>query len=74
MRIVFDTCRWRSHKPNGCSHGPQVWPWWKLFGFLICKIDIKRPSSGWRLWIYLRKWKAHHFDFIIDRRGTYGKK
>jgi len=16
---------------NGCSHGPQVWPWWKLF-------------------------------------------
>ena len=50
------------------SHGPQTWPWWKLFSPKFFKLDVTLPSTGYRLWVYSR-WGAIHFDAYIDRRS-----
>lgn len=52
---------------QGCSHGPQTWPWWKLFSVSMAELEVYRPSTGHRLWIYTRR-GAVHFDLIFDRR------
>lgn len=41
---------------TGCAHGPQSWPWWRLFGMLICGRNYDPPGLeyGFRVWIYTR--------------------
>ena len=55
------------HKPNNCLHGPQVWEWWRLLGYLICTTTVAPPSTGYRLWLYTRWW-AVYLDITFDRR------
>ena len=57
---------------KNCTHGPasEYWPWWKLFGILMCKIGVCAPSTGYRVWIYIRNVGGVYFDLIFDRRGT----
>lgn len=54
---------------NQCAHGPQSWPWWKLFTFKINHLSVYLPSTGRGVWIYTR-WGAVAIDLTIDRRGT----
>lgn len=56
-----------------CKHGPasQYWPWYKLVGFLYCpKLLVVEPSTGRRLWIYIRRIGGIHFDLFVDRRAS----
>ena len=53
--------------------GPQVWPWWLLISFRICRLDVAKPSSGYRLWVYTR-WRAPYFDIVFDRTQNSGAK
>jgi len=69
MKILFDHATIR---PNICSHGPQTWPWWRWCGFMIVRLAVHPPSTGWRLWIYLRRRVAYNLDLYIDRRGSLG--
>lgn len=55
------------HRPNNCTHGPQQWPWWRLFSLNVVRLGVHPPSSGRRLWIYTRWW-ARCFDAYVDRR------
>ena len=34
------------------AHGPQVWPWWRLVSFGLVRLEVAKPSMGWRLWVY----------------------
>ena len=58
---------WRSPDNWHAQHGPQTWPWWRLFGWLFVKLRIHPPSTGYRLWVYLPA-RAFSFDLFIDRR------
>jgi hypothetical protein len=49
------------------SHGPQVWPWWRLFSFSVVRQDIPLPSTGRRVWFYTR-WGAGYVGIYLDRR------
>jgi len=49
------------------KHGPQTWPWWKVFTLGFNRIDQVLPNTGWRMWIYTR-WGAKGFDVCFDRR------
>lgn len=48
---------------------PHEWQWWRLFKLYGCNLDCKKPSDGWRLWVYTR-WGSLHFDLYIDRRKS----
>ncbi len=52
---------------DGCSHGPQTWPWWRPIGFLVCRLDTRAPSFGWRLWWYTRR-GGRTAELYVDRR------
>lgn len=59
MRVKLIVCS-KNFNP---SHGPQTWPWWRLFGLLWCEIiTASYGSVGHRLWIYTR-WRVVHIDF-----------
>lgn len=49
------------------SHGPQNWPWWRLFSIRVVRIDMCWPSTGRRMWFYTR-WGAGYVGIIFDRR------
>ena len=53
--------------PLRCYHGPQVWPWWRLFSLSWVRLEVHCPSTGYRLWVYSR-WGSPSFDFYVDRR------
>lgn len=45
-----------SDHTRGVYHGPKTWPWWRLFGVLVCKTN---PDLGpqvrfrsYHLWLY----------------------
>jgi hypothetical protein len=48
-------------------HGPRTWPWWRVASVKFVRLEIKPPSSGYRLWVYTR-WGAWCGDIYIDRR------
>ncbi|BCU91116.1 Uncharacterised protein [Yersinia pseudotuberculosis] len=50
------------------SHGPQKWPWWRLFSISVVRQDIHRPSTGRRMWFYTR-WGAGYMGIILVRRA-----
>lgn len=54
-------------EPSRTQHGPQTWPWWRLLSLGPSRLDICKPSTGYRLWIYTR-WGVRHIDIFIDRR------
>lgn len=49
------------------AHGPQVWPWWRLVSFGLVRLEVAKPSMGWRPWVYTR-WGAGYGDLVLDRR------
>lgn len=51
-----------------CSHGPQVWPWWKWIAFRLSHLSVCLPSTGRVIWLYTR-WGAISLGMTIDRRG-----
>jgi hypothetical protein len=53
--------------PNKTQHGPQSWTWWRLFSLGLIRLDIHKPNTGYRLWIYTR-WGVRHVDIFVDRR------
>lgn len=59
-------------KYRGVQHDeaprPHEWRWWKLFALNYCHLDVRKPSSGRRLWVYTR-WGSVHFDIFVDRRS-----
>ena len=53
----------------GCVHGPQTWPWWRLFGLLFVRLgEVHEPSTGYRLWIYTRA-GGRTLEVYFDRRS-----
>ncbi|QIP54968.1 hypothetical protein [Hafnia alvei] len=48
-------------------HGPQKWPWWRLFAIALIRQDIPRPSTGRRIWFYTR-WGAGYVGIYLVRR------
>lgn len=49
------------------KHGPQSWPWWRLFGVSVVRLEVVAPTTGYRLWLYTR-WGAAYGDLVFDRR------
>lgn len=64
MKIAW--CGWSWAKHGRPSHGPQVWPWWKLLSFNVVELRCYDQSHlGRRVWIYTR-WDAlasFHWDY-----------
>lgn len=60
------------HTPGGVMHAeaPRSWPWWRLASFMLLRLNIGLPSTGWRLWIYTR-WGTCHGDVFFDRRRVF---
>lgn len=52
---------WKPH------HGPQAWPWWRLFVLTPYSTNPAPPSSSWNVWLYTR-WGALMWHVAIDRR------
>lgn len=71
IHVYVSAAHWNGAPGGGCHHGPcsQSWPWWKLAGWLFCRIKLLSgsPSSGWRVWLYTRH-GALYADLHIDRR------
>ncbi len=54
--------RWR---PNGTKHAkgnPAV------VAVSVVKLGVDKPTSGSRLWLYVRGGYALHVDVVVDRR------
>ena len=66
MRVVLSFDHWRKPIP-GCVHGPQTWPWWRLFGLGFCRLAVHDPSTGYRMWVYTRA-GGRTVEVIFDRR------
>jgi hypothetical protein len=49
------------------SHGPKVWPWWKLFSVSIVKAAVKAPTTAYNVWMYSR-WITYTLSVFFDRR------
>ena len=56
---------WTVHTKH--THGPSVWPWWKIFSVQPVRASIYAPSTGWNVWIYTRWHRAVLFGFYIGR-------
>jgi hypothetical protein len=56
-----------SPSPEGVRHGPQTWPWWRLLGIRVYKLQVHFPTTGKAIWVYTR-WKAFNFTIVFDRR------
>lgn len=69
MKIKFELSA--AHFADGMkvSHGPQKWPWWRLFSLRLVRIACGKPSTGWRVWLYTR-WGAGHIGVYFDRRSA----
>ena len=68
MRIKFSKSFAHFRSDLHPTHGPQVWPWWRLVSFSVVRLEIHLPSTGYRLWVYTR-WGACFFDVYFDRRN-----
>lgn len=57
------------------SHGPKVWPWWKLLTIHVCRCThdpacyFWMPPISYNVWLYTR-WGALSFN-VTERRGVY---
>lgn len=51
------------------QHGPQTWPWWRLFSVSVVRAGVHPPSSGWNIWVYSRL-GAKCLYVAIDRRPS----
>lgn len=52
------------------SHGPQVWPWWRLISFAAVYTNPGRQNPdvpAWNVWAYTR-WGALVWWFAVDKR------
>jgi hypothetical protein len=49
------------------THGPTVWPHWKVFSISLVRASVYAPSSGWNVWIYTRWHRAVLFEFFVGR-------
>lgn len=67
MRIRLNVSRAHFRPDMHPTHGPQVWPWWRLVSFGLVHLEVAKPSMGWRLWVYTR-WGAGYGDLVLDRR------
>lgn len=61
MKIKFDYSLAHFAKDLRPHHGPQVWPWWKVFSLGLYRLEISKPHTGYRLWLYTR-WGAGFVD------------
>lgn len=67
MRIKFDYSTAHFAKELHPHHGPQIWSWWRLFSISIIRLQIAKPHTGYRMWLYTR-WGAAYFDVRFIRR------
>lgn len=51
-----------------CAHGPQTWPLWRLVSMRLGSLNIEKPSTGHRLWVYTRR-GSFSVDVIFDRHA-----
>ena len=54
------------------KHGPQSWPWWRLFGAAVYRANpeitfAEAPVRHWLVWLYTR-WFAVSWHIGIDYR------
>lgn len=49
------------------SHGPQVWPWWRLITVRIVRTRGGRIQKAWNIWTYTR-WGAWCCGWYPARR------
>lgn len=58
--------------PRSWHHGdeadPSQWPSWKLFHLSFLRLDVRKPNTAFRLWIYTRYY-AYDFDLYLHRRS-----
>jgi len=67
MRVGFNV---RLKPLPGCSHGPQTWPWWRMFSVSFTKLGVQPPSTGYAMLLYTRA-GCRWFDLYFNRvRGT----
>ncbi|MCE0846014.1 hypothetical protein LVQ79_10700 [Buttiauxella sp. A2-C1_F] len=67
MKIKFEGSTAHFAKDMHPSHGPQTWPWWRLFSVSVVRLGISPPSIGRRVWFYTR-WGAGFVGVYFDRR------
>lgn len=67
MKIKFESSVAHFSKELHPKHGPQAWPWWRLFSIGVVRQDIPRPSTGRRMWFYTR-WGAGYVGFYLVGR------
>ena len=79
MKITWGGTYWWKHgKP---THGPQVWPWWKIVSFSVVELQCyDHTHLGWCLWVYT-KWGSQSFYYyagddllwqhILDRNDMF---
>ena len=53
---------------NGCTHGPQTWPWWRLISFSFLNVHAPSGLHFWRFWYYTKN-KAGHLDIFWKLGG-----
>lgn len=67
VNIMLSTSHW---VPNGTQHGKKSNP--KLLAVSLINLpSVCSPSTGHRLWIYIRGGYAFCVDLFIDRRGDH---
>jgi hypothetical protein len=62
VAVSLNLAHWR---PNGTHHvksNPA------LAAVSVVKLGVGKPSSGRRLWLYVRGGYALHVDLVVDRR------
>lgn len=69
MKIKFESSAAHFGEGMKVYHGPQQWPWWRLFSLGLVKTAVHKPSTGWRVWLYTR-WGAGHVGVYFDRRKS----
>ncbi len=57
-----------SHRCDGVpvQYGPQTWPWWRLLSLSFLRLEVYRPTTGYRLWAYTRWGRCTAMSYLID--------
>jgi hypothetical protein len=63
--LVVDV-NWAHWFPEGTHHGRQSLP--RFVAVRLYPLAVQRPSSSWRVWLYVRGGYALHADVTFDRR------
>ena len=68
IKFFFDTAHWGRTTKYKVHHGPQEWPWWRVFTLSYVLLALQPDSTmyGGRVWLYSR-WGAINWDYYVPK-------